>query len=109
MLADMAEAHWPLTGRGQLTPESDHEYYRRRSDEERSAARAANGSAARRAHQQLADLHRLVADASQRGATGLRFGSIERREAMLDDALDDSFPASDPPAIIAPAGPARWN
>ena len=26
----------------------------------------------------------------------------ERREAMLDDALDDSFPASDPPAIIMP-------
>jgi hypothetical protein len=26
----------------------------------------------------------------------------ERREAMLDDALDDSFPASDPPAITMP-------
>jgi hypothetical protein len=26
----------------------------------------------------------------------------ERREAMLDEALDDSFPASDPPAIIMP-------
>ena len=26
----------------------------------------------------------------------------EQREAMLDDALDDSFPASDPPAITMP-------
>ncbi len=27
---------------------------------------------------------------------------VERREDMLDDALDDSFPASDPPAIVMP-------
>jgi hypothetical protein len=27
---------------------------------------------------------------------------VERREALLDDALDDSFPASDPPAISMP-------
>ena len=33
--------------------------------------------------------------------------AIERREAMLDDALDDSFPASDPPAILAP-GPREY-
>jgi hypothetical protein len=26
----------------------------------------------------------------------------ERREALLDDALDDTFPASDPPAITRP-------
>jgi hypothetical protein len=26
----------------------------------------------------------------------------ERREALLDDALDDSFPASDPPAMTMP-------
>lgn len=26
----------------------------------------------------------------------------KRREASLDDALDDSFPASDPPAITMP-------
>jgi hypothetical protein len=26
----------------------------------------------------------------------------ERREARLDDALDDTFPASDPPAIVMP-------
>lgn len=27
----------------------------------------------------------------------------KRREERLDDALDDSFPASDPPAIVAPS------
>lgn len=27
----------------------------------------------------------------------------EHRENLLDDALDDSFPASDPPAIVAPS------
>ena len=27
---------------------------------------------------------------------------IERRERSLDDALEGSFPASDPPAAIAP-------
>ena len=27
---------------------------------------------------------------------------IERRDEILDDALDDSFPASDPPAITIP-------
>ena len=26
----------------------------------------------------------------------------ERREASLDEALDDSFPASDPPAMTMP-------
>jgi hypothetical protein len=31
-----------------------------------------------------------------------RASRAERREALLDDALDDSFPASDPPAIIMP-------
>jgi hypothetical protein len=31
----------------------------------------------------------------------------ERREALLDDALDDSFPASDPPAFTMP-GRTNW-
>lgn len=30
-------------------------------------------------------------------------GCEEHREEMLDDALDDSFPASDPPAIVHPS------
>jgi hypothetical protein len=33
--------------------------------------------------------------------------TVERREAMLDDALDDSFPASDPLSILAP-GPREY-
>lgn len=28
---------------------------------------------------------------------------IERREGLLDEALEDTFPASDPPAIVAPS------
>jgi hypothetical protein len=31
----------------------------------------------------------------------------DRRDAILDDALDDSFPASDPPAIVMP-GRTDW-
>lgn len=27
---------------------------------------------------------------------------VEHREERLDEALDDSFPASDPPAIVMP-------
>jgi hypothetical protein len=27
---------------------------------------------------------------------------VERRERLLDDALKDTFPASDPPSIVAP-------
>jgi hypothetical protein len=32
---------------------------------------------------------------------------LEHREALLDDALDDTFPASDPPAIVMPRRPRR--
>lgn len=31
----------------------------------------------------------------------------QRRDTILDDALDDSFPASDPPAITMP-GRTDW-
>lgn len=106
-LAELGEAHWPLTNREDLVRESDAEYFDRRAGEQRRAANQANGAAARKAHRDLAQLHRLVANASRHRKPDLRFGSIERREALLDDALDDSFPASDPPAIIASAGPAR--
>ena len=107
-LANLAEAHWPLASRDELEGETDAEYFGRRAGEERRAAQQANG-AARKAHQDLAQLHRLVANASRHRKPDLRFGTIERREAMIDDALDDSFPASDPPAFIAPGAAARWH
>jgi hypothetical protein len=34
-------------------------------------------------------------------------GKRKRREAQLDEALSDTFPASDPPAMIAPHRPPR--
>ncbi len=34
-------------------------------------------------------------------------GKIIEREADLDEALDDSFPASDPPSIVSPHR--GWN
>jgi hypothetical protein len=40
---------------------------------------------------------RRAADLVQRGGDVVP-GSVERREALLDDAIDDSFPASDPPS-----------
>ena len=33
--------------------------------------------------------------------------AVGRREKALDDALEDSFPASDPPAAVAPHSPDR--
>ena len=42
----------------------------------------------------------------QGGQTGAAWCD-ERRDALLDDALDDSFPASDPPAITMP-GQTDW-
>ena len=38
-------------------------------------------------------------DGSGDKAKGEPVSCEEHREALLDDALDDSFPASDPPAI----------
>ena len=108
MLANIAERHWPLTAREDLASEAetDAEYFRRRSGEESRAAEKADGLAACTAHTELADLHRLVGRVARNGMPRLRFGSIERREALLNDALDNSFPASDPPAFVAPADPA---
>ena len=34
---------------------------------------------------------------------------IDRRERSLDDALKGSFPASDPPAALAPHHPQKWR
>lgn len=53
----------------------------------------------------------MVGDASADGRAihGDGKSSVEHRERLLDDALDQSFPASDPPSICQaqdwPAGP----
>jgi hypothetical protein len=43
------------------------------------------------------------------GRSGQDARSVEHREALLDDALDDSFPASDPPAIVTPHRRRPWK
>jgi hypothetical protein len=78
-------------------------YYRERSGEEREAAVVASSERARNAHLGLASLYELVANALDHRPSKART-RIDYREALLDDALDDSFPASDPPAIVMPGG-----
>ncbi len=78
--------------RGHSRTPHDRAYYGLRSQEERQAAMEAAGGAARRAHEQLASLYRTLSASK----------AIADREALLDQALSDSFPASDPPAIVAP-------
>ena len=65
--------------------ESDRVYFGRRSQEERRAAASAAGAAARRAHDELAVRYRQLAG---------------RQDALLDEALKQTFPASDPVGII---------
>jgi hypothetical protein len=36
------------------------------------------------------------------GPRKIMSGKRQRREAMLDEALDQSFPASDPPSMVSP-------
>lgn len=45
----------------------------------------------------LGRLRRQAADHGERSGDVVP-GSAERREALVDDASDDSFPASDPPS-----------
>jgi hypothetical protein len=116
LLGAMPKAYWqrpvgehfekfrPLRLAGRFSLEAlngDPVYFRARAEEERGAAAAAMGHEARQAHRELADLYGLLAGtiAHRRSSNDV---SVERREALLDDALDDTFPASDPPAIIAP-------
>ena len=81
----------PLGG-GHSRTTRDRAYYGLRSQEERQAAMEAAGGASRRAHEQLASLYARLSASK----------AIADREALLDQALGDSFPASDPPAIVAP-------
>ena len=87
------------------TAESDRNYYRRRSVEELAAARKAAGPEARKAHDELAGLYSRLRRPGRRSPSGQQepgtseaaaVGSAERQDALLDEALRQTFPASDP-------------
>jgi hypothetical protein len=95
----------PSPGR---TAESDRDYHRRRSVEERAAARKAAGPEARKAHDELAALYsglwrpgrRSRSGQQQPGISGAAaVSSAERQDALLDEALRQTFPASDPVSV----------
>jgi hypothetical protein len=99
----------PLTSPDEA-PESDRAYYRRRSREERDAARRAAGAKARKTHEQLAGLYARLSDERamrlerprQRRANAFRSaaaGRAKRQDALLDEALKGTFPASDPVSV----------
>ena len=93
-----------------IHPESDSAYFLRRSREERRAADTAAGSEARAAHSELADLYerhsealtRLLRSSSDANATAVRSAVVgaERQDALLDEALKQTFPASDPVSVV---------
>ena len=66
MLESVGAPSWLQTrafGARPETPERHDSYFHRRSDEERRAARKAGSGAARKAHEELAELYRQVAEA----------------------------------------------
>ena len=92
--------------------ESDRAYYRRRSREERSAADRAVGVEAREAHEELARLYAGLSGAAadrpkrsiERRANPARSPARRRsrrnwQDALLDEALKATFPASDPVSV----------
>jgi hypothetical protein len=90
--------------------ESDLAYFRRRSEEERAAAEAAAGAEARQAHRKLSLLYAQLSGASAarrerpRNTGAISFGAdaaarARRHDALLDDALRQTFPASDPVSV----------
>ena len=90
------------------TAESDRDYHRRRSVEERAAARKAAGPEAGKAHDELADLYSRLGRPRRRSRSGQQrpgisevaaVGSAERQDALLDEALRQTFPAGDPISI----------
>ena len=76
-------------------------YYRQRADEESDAAARATHPKAREIHHELSSLYSLLSTAGEHRRSA-DHGRIIHREALLDGALDDSFPASDPLAIVMP-------
>lgn len=88
---------------------SNRVHHRARSEEELEAARSAGSDAARKAHLELAQLHSFRALGSSRVRRRIGRKAVNRREVLLDDALDNSFPASDPPAFVAPGRAERFH
>jgi hypothetical protein len=88
--------------------ESDRDYYLRRSTEERAAARKAGSPEARKAHDELADLYSRVRPPGRRSRSGRQrpriseapaAGPADRYDQLLDEALRQTFPASDPVSV----------
>ena len=90
--------------------ETDAQYFRRRAREERAQADKAAGVEAREAHEELARLYAGLSEA----ATDRRSGRVKaralaarrapaprriRQDALLDEALMGTFPASDPVSV----------
>ena len=80
--------------------ESDRAYFRRRSREERRAAGAAASAAARQAHEGLADLHARRSEFGTTCVVPAPSGRAKRQDALLDEALKQTFPASDPVGVF---------
>ncbi|HEV2747034.1 MAG TPA: hypothetical protein VGW34_07015 [Allosphingosinicella sp.] len=90
--------------------ESDAQYFRRRAREERSAADKAAGAEAYDAHRELARLYAGLSEAAtdrqprpvEARAPAARRARAPRRirqDALLDEALMGTFPASDPVSV----------
>lgn len=90
--------------------ESDARYFRRRAREERGAADKAAGVEARDAHEELAHLYAGLSEAAtDRRAPPVRARALAalqapsprrmRQDALLDEALMGTFPASDPVSV----------
>ena len=90
--------------------ESDRRYFRRRAREERGAADRAAGVEAREAHEELARLYAGLSEAAtdrrprpvNARALAARRAPAPRRirqDALLDEALRETFPASDPVSV----------
>ena len=88
---------------------SDSSYFHHRSLEERQAANVAVGRRARKTHQELAELYADVSERTGKDPTRpltarrcLRAAagqSAARQELLLDAALAETFPASDPVSV----------
>lgn len=77
---------------------SDRAYFQQRLKEERTAALIATAPKAGRAHEALASLYAGQAQVSHEAKRSYALGrhNLARQDALLDRALADTFPASDP-------------